>query len=692
MTSPLGGDSLGDAFVNVHADTEGFEKDVKDGLEDAGKDAKPAAAKAGKEVGDALGDGVEKEVSRRGPGIAKTIGKSVEKEVIDVTPNFRWNTRGKDGRFIGRAASGIKEEVEEAFSAAGDASSSVFSRIGQGIADAIGAGFNVSGKSPLVYILAPVYAALAGLVIAAIQAANGVVAAILAIPAAISVLLVEVGVLYLAFHGLGEAIQGAFAATNATELNEALKNLTPSAQSFVRALLPAKSLFDSLAKSAQESFFSAFGGGERITALIEAISKPLKAGIPIVAQALGDFFEKLALFFASPLFGKFLDQIFPAVAQIIDMLSGPFIQFLVGLFVLIVQSLPFLLNLTARFGDLLRLVGDLLAGVSPTWLNDMLATLDATFELLGAVIGLIAVVMAQVNSAGGKDLIEFLTEAVTVLTNFFATTAGKEAIAGLIRLAEVGIFLVVDLIFVISLFLAGFQLLTNTIATFAGWLLNTAWPAIKSFFTSFHDTAGTMVTDIGAAISTALTDVGTFITTGVAGFLTAMRTGFTTAVKEVAGLPGRIQTALGDLRTTLVQAGRNLLNGLMDGIRQVIPNLRSFLTTQVTNLLPSWKGPESKDRKLLEPAGRAVMEGFGAGITAGAADIKSMLGDFTTGLGGIGVSNNSTHILFGAGAMNLNFKGALPTSDEAMATGQAVGAGINSQLAARNTRLAVRTL
>jgi phage-related protein len=161
--------------------------------------------------------------------------------------------------------------------------------------------------------------------------------------------------------------------------------------------------------------------------------------------------------------------------------------------------------------------------------------------------------------------------------------------------------------------------------------------------------------------------------------------------REINSIPGRILGAIGDLGNLLLNAGRNLIQGLIRGINNAIPGLRSALNF-VTNMLPSWKGPEEKDKKILQPAGEAVMQGFGQGIAQGAKDVQAMLGDFTNGLGGIGVNQNSTHILFGANALQVNFRGALPTQDEATATGTAVGAGISSQLAARNTRLAVRTL
>ncbi len=163
------------------------------------------------------------------------------------------------------------------------------------------------------------------------------------------------------------------------------------------------------------------------------------------------------------------------------------------------------------------------------------------------------------------------------------------------------------------------------------------------------------------------------------------------AIAFVRSLPQRAVAALAGINDVLVNAGRNLINGFIAGVRQAIPGLQSLLNF-VTNNLPNWKGPEDKDKAILKPAGEAVMRGFGEGLSVGARDVQQMLGDFTSGLGGMALNANTNNISFGAGAVAVNFRGALPTSNEANATGMAVGAGINSQLAARNTRLAVRTL
>lgn len=667
MTGPVGDGSVGDAYVDIHANTGPFNDDLERGIGRATPGAEREGDRLGRNVGSHIGDAMERETGRRGPAIGRSIGEAVEREVINIRPNFRYNVRGRNGRFISRAAADIRGEVEEAFAGAAAGSGSLFQRIGTGIADAIGAGFNVSGRSPLIYILAPVYAAIAGLVIAAIQAANGIVAALAAVPAAISVLLVEVGVLYIALQGVGTAIQGAFAAKNAEELAAAIKDLTPSAQSFVKALLPLKGLYDTLKGLLQENFFAAFGGGARITALIDAITKPLKERLPVVAYALGNFFGQLTAFFSSGQFIRFLDDLLPAVAAIVNMLGPASIDLVKGLFTLMQKTLPFLLLLTERFGVLLRLIGEVLADVDSDWLMEMLGTLDKTFTLLGKVIEFLAVLFKQVNAGGGGGLLDFLIGTMNALIGFFGSDVGKSAITGLIRLAELGIFILLGLVAVIGVLAAAFERITTWIAEFAHWVIGL-----------FADDAPPRrgIENFGHAVGEMAEKVGMYIGQ---------------AIDFIKGIPGKVTAALGNIGSLLFNAGKNLINGFLNGIKAAVPAVEGFLGW-VTDKLTSWKGPEDKDKKLLVPAGRAVMQGFGAGLALGATDIRTMLGDYTDGLGTLGVNSTSNTYVFGANSIRVGFNGALPTMDQATSTGGAVGTGIVNQLAARNTRLAVRTL
>ncbi|XVV05326.1 phage tail protein [Actinosynnema sp. CA-248983] len=98
-------------------------------------------------------------------------------------------------------------------------------------------------------------------------------------------------------------------------------------------------------------------------------------------------------------------------------------------------------------------------------------------------------------------------------------------------------------------------------------------------------------------------------------------------VSFVASLPGRLLGALGDLGSLLVEAGKNLIRGLLRGIESMINSVRDKLQ-QLTNLLPSWKGPPERDRNLLRRNGSLVMRGFLGGLQ----DEEPAVRDYLTGL------------------------------------------------------------
>lgn len=722
MTGPLGGESLGDAYINVHADTSDVEGDLDKGLAKAGKDSEPGADKVGKDLGTHIGDSVEKEVARHGPDIAHTLGKEVEKEVVDVAPNFRYNVRGKNGRFVKQTAEGIASEVEDAF-ARSVSSSGIFGKIGQAVSDAIGSGFNVPGKSPLIVALVPVIGAIVGLVGALLQAINAVAATLTTIPALFAAIGLQAGVLVLAFKGVGTAISGAFAATNADELAKALVDLTPAAKAFVVSLLPLKNLFSDLKQVTQENFFKALG--DSVTKVINNVEPLLRRSFGDLATALGGSVAAILAAFSGPEFHDFIATVIPATTEWIKSFGPAFAQFLIGLINLGTAATPFLSLLGKLLNAGLASLGKNLTDLSndkgfTDWLARMYKTLLTLGPLVKSVFNFIVTFLDQLDKAGGKALITSLTSLLVQLTNFFASEIGLRALNETIGIA-------IALMYVLVLSAEAVIFLFASIDAFIAWFVNTAVPAVIKAFDWFGITVANIVKTIliglavgvlgfialldwlGISIANIIKAIGGFFA-DFAAFIwhwvlstrqsivdffenlwRSINDGKGRLLLAVTQLPGQIRDALGNLGRLLLNAGHDLIQGLIDGINNAIPALRSVLGF-ITRLLPDWKGPEDKDKKILKPAGEAVMAGFGAGILAGAQDIQAMLADFTSGLGGVAVSQPSTHILFGAGAMQLNFQGALPTANQAMAIGQAVGTGVNSQLAARDTRLAVRTL
>lgn len=110
-------------------------------------------------------------------------------------------------------------------------------------------------------------------------------------------------------------------------------------------------------------------------------------------------------------------------------------------------------------------------------------------------------------------------------------------------------------------------------------------------------------------------------------------------VQGAGGIPAAMKTIFNNVLNTikdvffgiidtLFNAGKNLIQGLINGIENAIPGLKSALNF-ITNLIPSWKGPPEKDKKLLYQNGQFVMQGFINGIGSMMPNLKGQL----TGIG-----------------------------------------------------------
>lgn len=93
-------------------------------------------------------------------------------------------------------------------------------------------------------------------------------------------------------------------------------------------------------------------------------------------------------------------------------------------------------------------------------------------------------------------------------------------------------------------------------------------------------------------------------------------------------LPGKILDAIGDLSRILFNAGKDIIQGLLDGIGSMIGSLsRKF--GEITSMIPDLKGPAVVDRVLLQPAGQMIMGGLIAGIDDGEGLLRKKLTDVT---------------------------------------------------------------
>ena len=698
----LQGPSIGDAYIDIHGNTNPFERDVEKGLKGTTKDAEQILDEIGTNWGNVLSKSTSRELEKHGKEFGHAIEHATESVTVKVRSKYDIDnnvSRDRFGRFARKIAINMEDEIGKAIKSA-SGPGGPFQSIGTAIRDAIGAGFNISGQSPLIPLLAIGVADIIALVLGALQIVNALVAVIATLPGLLVAVGVQAGIVLLAFHGMGAAIQGALAAKNAKELNEAIKDLTPSAQAFVKEIVGAKDAFKEIQKIAQEGFFR--GLGNIIDPLVSVL-QAARGGIGNLARDLGEFFRGIALFFASPSFRQFLTDVLPATGKFLDRFGPAFVSFLTGLIKFADAALPFLniiggiaSNIFAGWGrDLAKIAKD---PATLKWFSDMEDTLQSVRDLLGAVTDFIAVLLKDINEQGGIGIIDELAKAFDQIAFFLSTDAGKTAIKDLIDFGILAIQVTFGLLEAILSLIAAVHWVLNTGIPFLIEAVTTFVEAvalgfvvvgglIANFFTwltargnAFFQWIGQGILDVAHAIGKFFSDLGDSVTNT-----------FDDAVALVRSLPDKIVAIFKDAAGLLFGAGRRVIGGFISGIKDAIPDMVKALE-EATKQIPEHKGPEEKDRKLLVPAGKAVMEGFQAGLTSGAQDIRTMLTDFTSQLGGFGIGGGNTGITFGRDSIRISFEGALPTEQQAMTTGVAVGNGINGVLAQRNTRLAVRTL
>jgi phage-related protein len=671
--------AIGDAYVDIHGNMDPLDRDL---AREAGKierDADREFKDAGEAIGESMADSASAEFGRHGRDFGRRLQEDIRarpirvRQKVDVDLDYD----------VDRVGSEIHRAVSEAISPGGPIDI-VGRKLGLALGDAFGAGFGVSGRSALIPFIVLLVGVIVALVLAAVQAVNALVAMLTTIPALLLAVGLQVGVLVLAFKGMGTAISGAFAAKNAKELNEAIKDLTPSAQAFVKTLLPLRDLFKYLRDITQEAFFKELG--PIISELQAALGATLGFKLGDLAAALGRFARSFALVFASPSFQKLLDEIIPATVRWLDKFGPGFAAFLIGWIDLANASLPFFEKLGGGLASVLQKLGEWFTEISKSpefqeWLDDMYETLKAVGDLLLAASQFVASFMDALNKEGGTQLIKDLAREFVVLAEFFQSEAGQKGMRAFLVILT-GILVVTSgLILLIFTFLGAVQ-------AFFDFLVNEVGPAIGDFFSWLGETiAGGFdgISAAGLAAKTFLLETVESMKASWRGLQESVTNRITSLIETAKSIPGRIKDALGNLKDLLFQAGRSLIQGLIDGIRSMfgaLGNTAGNVVSKITAFLPG------------SPAEEGPLSGEGYALTRGRHLIQDLVKGIQMEVPAMRTSteNAVSNITFGPGSVSVGFQGVVPTPEQARVTGAAAGQGILGQLAARNIRLAVRTL
>ena len=144
-------------------------------------------------------------------------------------------------------------------------------------------------------------------------------------------------------------------------------------------------------------------------------------------------------------------------------------------------------------------------------------------------------------------------------------------------------------------------------------LLKTAWNAIKSAITSSGNAIRSVISRIKSFFSN-LGSAGNSLRSALSSAWNAIRGAVTSAASGVISRVNAVKNIFNSLRNiNLFSAGAAIMRGFLDGLKSVWSSVKNFVGG-IADWIKDHKGPIQYDRKLLIPAGKAIMQGLNNGL------------------------------------------------------------------------------
>lgn len=381
------------------------------------------------------------------------------------------------------------------------------------------------------------------------------------------------------------------------------------------------------------------GFGDALVALMPALTKLSEVIFNLLGKALEalvPIFEKLTPAFLklADIFGKLVSGGIDALAPLLEKVAGILGDVLLKA---LTALEPFIQPMIDFFTQLATVVGDSLVQAF-TLLSPFLDQLvKFVTDLLAAILPLLPSIIDLVQE-GFKAFLDILTELMPHIMRF-----AEEVFPVIIQAIKDLTPVVMDMI----------DALVNIIpplVDIVSWIIDKTVPAFTAFMNIVRDVMGPIKDIISGAIEyiTGVIDAFTGLITGDWGL-------FWDGIKEMAdgsikalggiieagldlvidffiGLPLEILGALGDTGQMLADAGRKIVQGLINGIKSmvgaagnaikgVVDNIRSFLPFS-----PAKQGPFS-GRGYTTFSGVALIEGLAEGIRSAAPEAVAAIED-----------------------------------------------------------------
>lgn len=462
---------LGRAYIEIHADTKAFAKELNADTQAIANFVERQAEGAGDRIGQGLSRGIQRQTARGAARVAGTLYSSISRNLLRtgrnqslfsaLTPNLVGGAAAA-GAAAGRtAATGFAELFLQGLANVGRGIGNVVSSIGSSFG-------NVGAAGPLAPIIGSLIIlgipALIGAVIALVSTLAGLLNLLFLIPGAIAGVLAAIFPLVVAFQGFGEAIEAVLSG-DPKKVTESLKGLAPAARSVVRDFAKLVPFFKEFQRFVQQSFFSQLIGD--LPKLQKALGPIFRAGFGLVAAAAGRFADALIRVASDPVVTKFFADLFKFTANAFDIFSPAIMNLLKAMAALGSASFPTLTKLIEGFTRLTDkfaawITEAIESGEFDVFMDKLMESLEALGELAESSWNLITSIIGdEGQQANAREFFDVLVNVIEDLTDFFESEIGELALQGMIDLAKIFLLVIAGVAVVFGTILAFIEMIID---------------------------------------------------------------------------------------------------------------------------------------------------------------------------------------------------------------------------------------
>ncbi len=356
-----------------------------------------------------------------------------------------------------------------------------------------------------------------------------------------------------------------------------------------------------------------------------------------------------------PILGGALITIITGLTPIITMLASVFAQLMPPIMALVAPLTQIVMALIPPlmtiFQALIPIVMQVVTAIAPLVTMIASALTPAINMLMPVVLTVFSAISAIITSV--MQIVQGVIEVATGLItgNWDMVWQGIQNVFSgvwntIVSLVEGAIAIVGSVISAgVNLASQIISTVFNGIVSFLGGVWNNITSAISGAFNTAVNFVTNGVNNIKNFIQTGFNNAVQFVRDAFTNISTAVSDGITKAVDFVKGLPGKIKDGIGNLSSTLSNAGGQIIEGFLSGLKAGFETVKNFVGG-IGDWIAKNKGPKAYDLALLIPNGGWIMKGLKKGIENGIPDLNKTLSNVAK-TASKGIGDMSANVMVG---------------------------------------------